>query len=190
MMPNSDDTERATNHVTPDRRTLFRADQVDPSAYIAPGAVVVGDVTLAAESSVWFTAVLRGDSDAIRVGRRTNIQDGAILHADQGVPCTLGDDVTIGHGAVVHGATIGDRVMVGIKAVVLNHVVVGADSLIAAGAVVAEHAVIPPGSIVMGVPAKIRGDTTAEHRDRIRHAAEHYVENAKRFRGVNAESPI
>jgi carbonic anhydrase/acetyltransferase-like protein (isoleucine patch superfamily) len=165
-----------------DRHTTFRADQVDETAFVAAGAVVVGDVTLCAESSVWFNAVLRGDVEAIRIGRRTNVQDGAVLHADAGLPCTLGDDVTVGHAAVVHGATVGDRVIVGIKSVVLNGVRIGADSVIAAGAVVAEGTEIPPGSLVMGVPAKIRGQVTDEHRERIRHAAAHYVENARRFR--------
>lgn len=167
---------------TDDRRTVFRSEQVHETVYIAPGAVVVGDVTLAEESSVWFNAVVRGDVEAIRVGRRTNIQDGAILHADPGVPCTLGDDVTVGHAAIVHGATVGDRVIVGIRSVVLNRARIGADCVIAAGAVVPEGMEIPPGSLVMGVPAKIRGQVTDEHRVRIRHAAEHYVANARRFR--------
>jgi carbonic anhydrase/acetyltransferase-like protein (isoleucine patch superfamily) len=165
-----------------DRRTTFRAEQAHESAFIAPGAVVVGDVTLAEESSVWFNAVIRGDVEAIRIGRRTNVQDGAILHADEGLPCTLGDDVTVGHAAVVHGATVGDRVIVGIKSVVLNGVWIGADTVIAAGAVVPEGTEIPPGSLVMGVPAKVRGQASEEHRERIRFAAAHYVENARRFR--------
>jgi carbonic anhydrase/acetyltransferase-like protein (isoleucine patch superfamily) len=166
-----------------DRCTTFRPEQAHPSVYLAPGAVVVGDVTLGEYASVWFNAVIRGDTEAIRIGRRTNIQDGAILHADEGLPCVLGDDVTVGHAAVVHGATVGDRVIVGIKSVVLNGVRIGEESVIAAGAVVPEGMEIPAGSLVMGVPAKIRGQVTDEHRERIRHAAAHYVENAKRFRG-------
>lgn len=165
-----------------DRRTVFRPEQAHPTAYIAPSAVVVGDVTLGEDSSVWFNAVIRGDTEAIRIGNRTNVQDGAILHADEGLPCVLGDDVTVGHAAVVHGAIVGDRVIVGIKSVVLNGVKVGEDSVIAAGAVVPEGMEIPPGSLVMGVPAKIRGQVSEEHRERIRFAAAHYVENAKRFR--------
>ncbi|MEX2188641.1 MAG: gamma carbonic anhydrase family protein [Pirellulales bacterium] len=165
-----------------ERRTVFRADQAHETAFIAPGAIVVGDVTLAEDTSVWFNAVIRGDVEAIRIGRRSNVQDGAILHADAGLPCTLGDDVTVGHAAVVHGATVGDRVIVGIKSVVLNGVRVGEDSVIAAGAVVLEGTEIPAGSLVMGVPAKVHGQVTDEHRERIRHAAAHYVENARRFR--------
>lgn len=165
-----------------DRRTKFRADQAHPTAFVAAGAVVVGDVTLGEDSSVWFNAVVRGDVEAIRIGRRTNVQDGAILHADEGLPCTLGDDVTIGHAAVVHGATVGDRVIVGIKSVVLNGARIGEDSVIGAGAVVTEGTEIPPGSLVMGVPAKVRGQVSDEHRERIRFAAAHYVENARRFR--------
>ncbi len=173
-MPNDDSDD--------DRRTVFRRDQAHATTFIAPGAVVVGDVTLAEDSSVWFNAVIRGDVEAIRIGRRTNVQDGAILHADEGLPCTLGDDVTVGHAAVVHGATVGDRVIVGIKSVVLNGVRIGEDSVIAAGAVIPEGTDIPPGSLVMGVPAKVRGQITEEHRQRIRHAAAHYVQNARRFR--------
>jgi carbonic anhydrase/acetyltransferase-like protein (isoleucine patch superfamily) len=164
-------------------RTVFRPEQVHPNVFIAPGAVVVGDVTLGESSSVWFNAVVRGDTDAIRIGARTNVQDGAILHADAGLPCVLGEDVTVGHAAVVHGAIVGDRVMIGIKSVVLNGVRIGEESIIAAGAVVTEGTEIPPGSLVMGVPAKVRGQVTDDHRARIRHAAQHYVENAQKFRG-------
>lgn len=164
------------------RRTQFRPEQAHPSAYIAPGAVVVGDVTLAEDCSVWFNAVIRGDVEAIRIGKRTNVQDGAILHADRGLPCVLGDDVTVGHGAVVHGALVADRVIVGIKSVVLNGAKIGEDSVIAAGAVVTEGTEVPPGSLVMGVPGKVRGQISDEHRERIRHAAAHYVDNAQRFR--------
>jgi carbonic anhydrase/acetyltransferase-like protein (isoleucine patch superfamily) len=171
-----------TNPPDNDRRTVFRPEQVHASVYIAPGAIVLGDVTLGEDSSVWFHAVIRGDTEAIRIGARTNIQDGAILHADAGLPCVLGDDVTVGHAAVVHGAVVGNRVMIGIKSVVLNGVRIGEDSVIAAGTVVPEGTEIPPGSLVMGVPAKVRGQVTDEHRARIRHAAAHYVDNAKLFR--------
>jgi len=160
--------------------------QIDDSVFVAPGAIVYGDVTIGASSSVWFGAVLRGDCEAIRIGERTNIQDGAILHADPGLPCVLGSDVTIGHGAVVHGARIADRVLIGIRAVVLNGAVIREDSLVAAGAVVTEGMQIPPGSIVVGMPARIRGETTDDHRRRITHAAEHYVEDAQRFRASAA----
>lgn len=154
-----------------------------PTVYLAPGAVVIGNVTMGEDSSVWFNAVIRGDTEAIRIGERTNVQDGAILHADEGLPCVLGNDVTVGHAAVVHGATVDDRVIIGIKSVILNGATIGADSIIGAGAVVPGGMQVPPGSLVMGLPAKVRGETTAEHRERIAHAAAHYVENARRFRG-------
>jgi carbonic anhydrase/acetyltransferase-like protein (isoleucine patch superfamily) len=122
----------------------------------------VGDVTIGAESSVWFNAVLRGDVAAIRVGSRTNIQDGCVLHADLGLPCTVGDGVTVGHLAIIHGATIGDNVVVGMHAVVMNGVEVGRDSIIAVGSVVTQGTIVPPGSLVMGLPAKVKRPLTPE----------------------------
>jgi carbonic anhydrase/acetyltransferase-like protein (isoleucine patch superfamily) len=149
--------------------------------YIAPGARIIGDVTIGEQSSVWFNAVLRGDTEAIRVGRRTNIQDNCVLHADPGFPCTLGDGVTVGHAAVVHGAIVGDNVVVGMHAVVMNGAQVGADSIIAVGAVVTEGTIIPPGSLVMGLPGKVKRQLTPEEIERNRASAAHYVENARRF---------
>jgi carbonic anhydrase/acetyltransferase-like protein (isoleucine patch superfamily) len=160
----------------------FRPELVDPTAYIAPGAVVLGDVTLGAESSVWFNAVLRGDTDTIRIGKQTNVQDLCVIHCDEGVPCTLGDRVTMGHGAVIHGATIGDDCLIGMKAVVLNRATIGAGSLIAVGAVVTEGTVIPPGSLVIGIPGRVVRPLTEIDQGRIRHGARHYVEAAKRYR--------
>jgi carbonic anhydrase/acetyltransferase-like protein (isoleucine patch superfamily) len=162
--------------------TSYRADQVDPSVFLAPGCVVVGDVTMGAESSVWYCAVVRGDTEAIRVGCRTNVQDGAILHADPGFPCTLGDGVTVGHAAIVHGATVADDVLVGMRAVVMNGAKIGAGSIIAAGALVPEGIEVPPGSVVMGMPGKVRRAATETDLERIRRTAEHYVENARRHR--------
>lgn len=160
---------------------LFRPELVHPTAFIAPGAVVVGDVTLEEESSVWFNAVIRGDMEAIRIGPRSNVQDGAVLHADEGVPCTLGADVTVGHLALVHGATVGDNVLIGMRSVVMNGAVIGENSLIAAGALVTEGTVIPPGSLVIGMPGKAARQLKPEHIERIRYAAAHYVANAKRY---------
>jgi carbonic anhydrase/acetyltransferase-like protein (isoleucine patch superfamily) len=161
------------------------ADQVDPTAHIAPGAVVLGNVTLGARSSVWFQAVIRGDTEAIQVGCESNIQDLALLHADRGVPCRLGDRVTVGHGAIVHGAVVEDEVLIGIRAVVLNGVYVGTGSIIGAGAVVPEGTEIPPGSIVLGVPGKVVGQATDEHRQRILYAAQHYVLAVKSLAAVD-----
>jgi carbonic anhydrase/acetyltransferase-like protein (isoleucine patch superfamily) len=158
-----------------------RPEQIDPSAYIAEGAVVLGDVTLEAESSVWFNAVLRGDCAPIRVGARTNVQDGCVLHADYGFPCTIGEGVTIGHGAIVHGATLEENVLVGMNAVVQNGAVVGANSIVGVGAIVKQGMQVPPGSLVIGVPGKVRRQTSEQEVQVSQLAAAHYVENARAY---------
>jgi carbonic anhydrase/acetyltransferase-like protein (isoleucine patch superfamily) len=134
---------------------------VDPSAYIDASAQVIGDVEVGAESSVWMNVVVRGDVNRIRIGRRTNVQDGSIVHVMQRIhPTSIGADVTIGHGAVVHGCTIGDRVLIGMGAIVLNGAVVEEDSIVAAGSLVPEGARIPSRSLAMGAPAKVRRPLT------------------------------
>lgn len=130
---------------------------VGPGAWIAPGAVVVGDVTLESDASVWFGCVLRGDIASIRVGQRTNIQDLSVVHVDTERPCDVGADVGVGHRAIIHGCTIGDGCLIGMGAVVLSHAVIGRDSVIAAGAVVREGMDVPPRSLVVGVPGRIVG---------------------------------
>lgn len=160
---------------------VFRPELVHKSVYRARGAVIVGDVTIGEDSSVWFNAVIRGDCAAIRIGRGTNIQDNGVLHADPGFDCTLGDGVTVGHGAIVHGATVGDNTVIGMNAVVQNGAVVGADSIIAVGAVVLEGMEIPPGSLAAGVPARVKRSLSPEQIEMNRLAAAHYVENAKVF---------
>ena len=167
--------------------TKPRPEQLHKSVYIAPGAVVVGDVTIGEESSVWFNAVLRGDVEAIKIGKQTNIQDGCVLHADPGFPCTLGDGITVGHGAIVHGATVGDNVTIGMKAVVMNGATVGENSIVAVGAVVTEGTQIPPGSLVIGIPGKVRRELSPEQIEMNRMGAAHYVENAKAFAKSDAE---
>ena len=162
--------------------TSFRPEQCHADVFIASGAVVLGDVTIAADSSVWFGAVIRGDSERIVIGRATNIQDGCILHADPGFPCQLGDRVTLGHGAIVHGAIVGDDVLIGMRAVVMNGAKIGRGSVIAVGAIVLEGTEIPPDSVAMGVPAVVRRAATERDAARIRLAAEHYVEASRRFR--------
>jgi carbonic anhydrase/acetyltransferase-like protein (isoleucine patch superfamily) len=162
--------------------TKFRPELVDPSAWIAPTATVLGDVTIGAESTVWYQAVIRGDTDAIRIGRETNIQDGCVLHADPGVPCTVGDRVTVGHAAIVHGATVEDDCLIGMKAVIMNRVRIGKGSLVAVGAIVTEGTDIPPGSLVMGQPAKVKRQVREQDLALIRHAAEHYVEAGRVYR--------
>jgi carbonic anhydrase/acetyltransferase-like protein (isoleucine patch superfamily) len=148
---------------------------IDPSAFIAPTAVVLGDVTILAEASVWFGAVIRGDAAPIRIGRQTNVQDGCILHADPGFPCTLGERVTLGHGAIVHGATVENDCLIGMRAVVMNGARIGRGSIVAVGSVVTEGTEIPPGSIALGQPAKVKREVTERDRAMIQHAAEHYV---------------
>jgi carbonic anhydrase/acetyltransferase-like protein (isoleucine patch superfamily) len=155
---------------------------IHPTVFIATGAIVVGDVGISEDSSVWFNAVLRGDTEPIRIGRRTNIQDGCILHADPGFPCKLGDGVTVGHGAIVHGATVKDDCLIGMRSVLMNGVTVGTGSIIGTGAVVTEGMHIPPGSLVVGLPAKVARQVTAEEFLHLRAAAARYVERAMQFR--------
>jgi len=159
----------------------FRPELVDPTAFIAPGAVVLGNVTIAARASVWFATVIRGDSAAIVIGEETNVQDGCVLHADPGFPCVLGKRVTLGHGAIVHGATVEDDVLIGMRAVVMNGARVGSGSIVGVGAVVTEGTEIPPGSIVLGQPAKVKRPAEPRDAERIRHAAAHYVGAAKAY---------
>jgi carbonic anhydrase/acetyltransferase-like protein (isoleucine patch superfamily) len=159
----------------------FRKELVDPTAQIAPGAIVLGDVTIGAESSIWFNAVVRGDTEAIRIGCRTNVQDLCMLHADPGFPCVLGDRVTVGHSAIIHGATVEDDCMIGMRAVVMNGARIGKGSLVGVGAVVTEGTEVPPGSVVMGVPGKVRREVTAADRQRMAGAALHYVTQAKKL---------
>lgn len=165
----------------------FRPEQADRTAYIAPGAVVVGDVTLERDVSVWYHAVLRGDCAPIKVGAGSNVQDGAVLHADPGFPCTIGQGVTIGHNAIVHGATVEDNVVIGMQSVVQNGAVIGANSIVAVGAVVTEGSQIPPGSLVMGLPAKVKRPLEALEIERNRFSAAHYVENGKEFAQAGQE---
>ena len=153
------------------------------SAFLAPTAVVMGDVVIGEESSIWYTAVLRGDTAAIRVGEQTNLQDGAIVHVDEGVPCTVGSRVGVGHRAILHGCTVEDDCLIGMGSILLNGVVVGRGSLVAAGALLPEGTRIPPGSLVMGVPGKVVRPIDAELTQRIEQTWRHYVEQAKRHRG-------
>lgn len=132
------------------------APQVGDDAWIAPGARVVGDVAIGAGSSIWYGAVLRADLAAIRIGNATNLQDNCVVHTDSNYPTVLGNEVSVGHNAVVHGATIGDNCLIGMGAIVMNAAVIGARSLVAAGAVVPEGMEVPPGSLVVGVPATVR----------------------------------
>jgi len=149
--------------------------------FVAPNAAVIGDVTLQANSSVWFSCVLRGDGDHIEIGAGSNIQDGAVIHVDPGFPTTVGKNVTVGHNAMLHGCTIGDGSLVGINAVVLNGAKVGKGCLIGANALVTEGMEIPDGSMVLGAPAKVKKQLTEEQQLGLMHNADHYIGNALRF---------
>ena len=155
---------------------MMRPSSIHPSAFVHTAAHVIGDVTLGARASVWPTAVLRGDSDAIVVGEESNIQDGAIVHVDAGVPCTIGARVAIGHRAVVHGATVRSDVLIGMGAIVLNRAEIGSGSIIGAGAVVREGMVVPPNSLVVGVPGRVVRKTTVAERERIGRTVAAYLE--------------
>ncbi|MFB7878348.1 MULTISPECIES: gamma carbonic anhydrase family protein [unclassified Nocardia] len=151
--------------------------EIDDTAWVAPNATVIGRVNLAAEVGVWYSAVLRGDLEQISIGARTNIQDGCVLHADPGFPLTVGTGVSVGHNAILHGCTIGDDVLVGMGATVLNGAVIGAGSLIAANALIPEGAQIPPGSLVAGVPGKVRRELNEAQQDGIKLNAAVYLHN-------------
>lgn len=159
----------------------FRPDLADPSAFIAPGAIVIGNVTLGKGASVWFNAVARGDSDAIVVGDHSNIQDLTMLHADPGFPCMIGKRVTVGHSALIHGATIMDDVLIGMRATIMNGAVIGSGTVVAAGTLVPERAVIPPGSVVMGMPGKVRGEASEKHTAMIARGWKHYETLASKY---------
>jgi carbonic anhydrase/acetyltransferase-like protein (isoleucine patch superfamily) len=160
-----------------------RSPRIDPSAFVVDSATIVGDVVIGAESSCWFHAVVRGDIEPIRIGARTNVQDNATLHVMGGrFGTTLGDDVTVGHNAVVHGCVIEDGVLVGIGAIVLDGAVVGAESLIGAGALVAPGTRVPPRSLVLGSPGKVVRPVNDAELERMRQAAANYVGYARRYR--------
>lgn len=159
-----------------DRLTLH------PQSWVAPGAVLAGDVTLEAGASVWYGCVLRGDLEPIRVGERSNVQDLTVVHVDRGRPATIGADVTIGHRCIVHGCEIEDGAMVGMGAVLLSGARIGRDALVAAGAVVREGFEVPAGAVVAGVPARISGKVGPELRDRMRDGVASYLACAAAYR--------
>lgn len=155
---------------------------IHPDAFIAPGAVVLGDVTLGRDASVWYHCVVRGDMAPIAIGDETNIQDLTMVHVDEGVPCTVGRRVGVGHRAILHGCVVEDEALVGMGAVLLNGVRVGTGSVIGAGAVLPEGLEVPPGSLVLGVPAKVVRPVDDALAARVRRTWEHYVVQARRHR--------
>jgi len=178
-------------HITPDSlptghagiaARLKKCPNIHSSAWIVPGATVIGDVILEEESSVWYGAVLRGDINRIIIGPRSNIQDNAVVHVDTNYPTTMGELVTVGHTAVVHACTIDNEVLVGMGSVILDDVEVGARSIIGANALVTVGTKIPPGSLVLGSPAKIRRQLSLDEQKDIARWAWSYVETAKQYR--------
>ena len=160
--------------MNPDDLTTARRPTIAADAWVAPSASVVGDVTLGSEASVWYGCVLRGDIAPIRVGDRTNVQDLSVVHVDTDTPCVIGDDVGIGHRAIIHGCTIANDVLIGMGAIILSHAVIGEGSVIGAGALVTEGTVVPPGSLVVGVPGRVVREVDEELRARTRMTVEHY----------------
>ena len=155
--------------------------RIEGRVFVADSADVIGSVVLKNESSVWFNTVLRGDTDVLTIGERSNVQDGAVLHADPGVPLTLGRGVTVGHQAMVHGCDVGDYSLIGINAVVLNHAKIGKYCIIGANALVTEHQEIPDGSLVLGTPAKVVRSLDAAARSDLEASATGYVERAAQY---------
>lgn len=153
----------------------------EDGAWVAPGAIVIGAVTLKRNASVWFNAVIRGDNDPIVIGENTNIQDGSVLHTDDGVPLTIGSHVTVGHKVMLHGCIIGDNSLIGINSVILNRAKIGRNCIIGANSLIPEGREIPDGSLVMGSPGKVIRQLTETQVQILTMQALHYVENARRY---------
>lgn len=164
--------------------------RIAPGAFVAPTAIVAGDVTVEAGASIWFGAVVRAEEASVVIGRGANVQDNCVIHVDTEMPCIIGEDCSLGHGAVVHGARLGDRVLIGMHATVLSGAQVGADCVVAAGAVVAEGKQIAAGMLVMGLPGRPVRQTTEAERARVRSGAEHYRRFAQEYaRSLSQAAP-
>ena len=162
---------------------------IHPTAFVAEDCVLRGDVSVGAESSLWFFTVVRGDIAPVRIGERSNVQDGCILHVDRDCPVEIGNDVTLGHGAIVHGARIADEVLIGMRATLLSGAVVGSHCIIGAGSVVTENAIIPEGSLVLGIPGKPVRRLRPGEIERIRDNARSYVAHAEAYRSGRVAGP-
>jgi len=166
--------------------SLFRlgdkAPQPGEYPWVAPNATVIGDVHLGANASVWWDATLRGDNDPIHIGDNSNIQDGSVLHTDEGVPMSIGADVTVGHLVMLHGCTVGDGSLIGIGSVILNRAVIGKGCIVGANTLIPEGKVFPDHVLIVGSPGKVVRELTADEVIHLKHAAAHYVENARRYR--------
>jgi len=157
---------------------------IHPSCYVAPNATIIGDVTLGEESSVWPNAVIRGDVNKISIGARTSVQDNCVIHATRETPTIIGDEVIMGHGAILHACTIGKHVLIGMGAKVLDEASLGDWIIVAAGSVVTEKAVIPSKSLVVGVPAKVIKSLSSQHMERIKLGAEAYVDLSREYKNA------
>ncbi|MBN8455820.1 gamma carbonic anhydrase family protein [Accumulibacter sp.] len=158
-----------------------RRPQLDPQSWVAPNAIVIGDVRLAKNASIWWNATLRGDNDPISIGEDSNIQDHCVLHTDEGVPLTIGREVTVGHLVMLHGCTIGDGSLIGIGSVLLNRAVIGEGCIVGANTLIPEGKVFPDHSLIVGSPGKVVRQLDAEQVARIRLSAAHYVDNWQRY---------
>ena len=161
--------------------TQFRPQQIHPSVFVGQSVIIVGDVSVGKESSIWFNSTLRADTTPVTIGAGTNIQEGCILHADPGFPAIIGDSVTLGHGAIVHGAKVGNNSLIGIRAVVLNGVVVGENCIVGANSLLTQGKEFPAGSLILGSPAKVIRPLTPEEIEGNRLTAQTYVERSRAF---------
>ncbi len=162
-------------------KLLDRSPDIHPSCFVADSADIIGSVILHKNSSIWFNCTIRGDNDTITVGENSNIQDGSVLHVDEGKPLSIGKNVTVGHKVMLHGCTIGDSSLIGINAVVLNQAKIGKGCIIGANALITEGMEIPDGSMVLGAPGKIVKQLNEKNQQLLIYAAQHYVENAKKY---------
>ena len=164
---------------------IYQIDQKTPqiaaSAWIAPNATVIGDARLGDNVSIWWNAVLRGDNDPIHIGANSNIQDGSVLHTDEGVPMHIGANVTVGHMVMLHGCTVGDNSLIGIGSVILNRAVIGKHSIVGANSLIPEGKVFPDGVLIVGSPGKVVRELSEEEKARLQKSADHYVDNARRY---------
>ncbi len=156
--------------------------QLGDDAWVAPNATVIGDVRLGANASIWWNATLRGDNDPIHIGENSNIQDGSVLHTDEGVPMHIGANVTVGHLVMLHGCTVGDGSLIGIGSIVLNGAVIGKNSIVGANTLIPEGKIYPDRVLIVGSPGKVVRELSDEEVGRLSHAADHYVNNARRYR--------
>lgn len=171
------------------RLGAHRVQTIDGECFVAPSAAVIGRVFLGRDVSIWFGTVLRGDTNDIRIGDRTNVQDNAVIHVDDDAAATIGNDVTIGHGATVHGCTVGDRTLIGIGALILSHAVIGSDSIVGAGALITERKRFPDRSLIIGTPARRLRELTDAEIAMLRENAAHYVALGQRYRRELVATP-